>query len=138
MLFIINKLWNKYKDIAIYLIFGVLTTVVNYLVYLPLYNVAQWSATLSNAVAWFFAVAFAFLTNKPFVFKSNDWSVKTVFSEAVKFVGCRVGSGLMETAFIFLLVDVMTLNGNVIKLMLSIAVVILNYFASKLLVFKKK
>ena len=137
MLFIINKLWNKYKDIAIYLIFGVLTTVVNYLVYLPLYNVAQWPATLCNAVAWFFAVAFAFLTNKPFVFKSNDWSVKTVFSEAVKFVGCRVGSGLMETAFIFLLVDVMALNGNVIKLMLSIAVVILNYFASKLLVFKK-
>lgn len=138
MLFIINKLWNKYKDIAIYLIFGVLTTVVNYLVYLPLYNVAQWSATLSNAVAWFFAVAFAFLTNKPFVFKSNDWSVKTVFSEAVKFVGCRVGSGFMETAFIFLLVDVLSFNGNIIKLILSIAVVILNYFASKLLVFKKK
>ena len=138
MLFIINKLWNKYKDIAIYLIFGVLTTVVNYLVYLPLYNIAQWSATLSNAVAWFFAVAFAFLTNKPFVFKSNDWSVRTVFSEAMKFVGCRAGSGLMETAFIFLLVDVMALNGNVIKLMLSIAVVILNYVASKLLVFKKK
>lgn len=137
MLFIINKLWNKYKDIAIYLIFGVLTTVVNYLVYLPLYNVAQWSATLSNAVAWFFAVAFAFLTNKPFVFKSNDWSAKTVFSEAVKFVGCRVGSGFMETAFIFLLVDVLSFNGNIIKLILSIAVVILNYFASKLLVFKK-
>ena len=134
----ISRLLNKYKDVAIYLIFGVLTTVVNYLVYLPLYNIAQWSATLSNAVAWFFAVAFAFLTNKPFVFKSNDWSAKTVFSEAVKFVGCRVGSGLMETASIFLLVDVLALNGNVIKLMLSIAVVILNYFASKLLVFKKK
>lgn len=137
MLDFIKQIWKRYYDIIIYLFFGVLTTLVNYMVYLPLYNCFHWSATLSNCVAWAFAVAFAFLTNKPFVFRSNDWSFKTVANELTKFVGCRIGSGLLETVLIFLLVDMLLLNGNIVKLVLSVAVVILNYIASKLLVFKK-
>ena len=93
---------------------------------------------MSNAIAWVAAVAFAYVTNKPFVFKSHDWSVKTVIPELTKFVSCRVGSGLLETAIIFALVDWLGLNGNVIKLATSVLVVILNYIASKLLVFRKK
>ena len=115
-----------------------LTTVVNYLVYLPLYNGAGLSATASNAVAWVVAVAFAFLTNKPFVFKSHDWSAKTVFPELGKFLGCRIGSGLMETGIIFLFVDLLRWDGNIMKLATSVLVIILNYVGSKLLVFKKK
>lgn len=134
----IKKIWNKNVDVLMYLIFGALTTAVNYLVYLPLYNVANCSAAFSNAVAWIFAVAFAFLTNKPFVFKSHDWSLRTLMPELTKFIGCRIGSGLLETVLIFILVDVFLLNGNVVKLILSIMVVVLNYIASKLLVFRKK
>jgi putative flippase GtrA len=128
----------KYWDILAYLVFGVLTTVVNYLVYLPLYNWVGLSATVSNAVAWVFAVAFAFLTNKPFVFKSHDWSMKTVMPELTKFLGCRIGSGLMETAIIFLTVDLLRFDGNVMKLFTSVLVVAVNYVGSKLLVFTKK
>ncbi len=134
----IRTLWEKYSDAIPYLVFGVLTTVVNYLVYIPVYNLAELSATVSNMVAWVAAVAFAFLTNKPFVFKSHDWSWKVVGPELAKFVGCRIGSGLAETAIIFLAVDLLQGNGNLWKLLTSVLVVILNYFGSKLLVFRKK
>lgn len=133
----IKTLVQKHWDIISYLFFGGLTTVVNYLVYLPCYNWLGLSATVSNVIAWVAAVAFAYLTNKPFVFRSYDWSWKTVGPELVKFVGCRVGSGLLETAALFLTVDCLHWNGNVMKLILSVAVVILNYVGSKLLVFKK-
>lgn len=133
----LRMLVHKYWDILSYLFFGVLTTVVNYLVYLPCFNLLEMSAAASNVAAWVVAVAFAYLTNKPFVFKSHDWSAKTVLPELSKFVGCRVGSGVLETGIIFLTVDCLLWNGNVMKLVTSVLVVILNYVASKLLVFRK-
>ena len=132
------SLLKKYEEVISYLFFGGLTTLVNYIIYLPCYNLLHLSGALSNAIAWVAAVAFAYVTNKPFVFKSHDWSVKTVIPELTKFVSCRVGSGLLETAIIFALVDWLGLNGNVIKLATSVLVVILNYIASKLRVFRKK
>ncbi len=134
----LKKLIVKYWDILSYLFFGVLTTLVNYAVYLPLHNWLQLSAALSNAIAWAAAVAFAYLTNKPFVFKSHDWAMKTVLPELAKFVSCRVGSGLLETAVLFVFVDRLGMDGNLWKLVTSVLVVILNYVASKLLVFTKK
>jgi putative flippase GtrA len=134
----IRALVERYWDVLSYLFFGGLTTVVNYIVYLPCYNWLHLSASVSNVIAWVFAVAFAYLTNKPFVFKSYDWSMKTVVPELTKFVGCRVGSGVLETAILFVTVDLLQLNGNIVKLLVSVLVVILNYFGSKLLVFRRK
>ena len=133
----IKNLVQKHRDILSYLFFGGLTTVVNYLVYLPCYNLLNLSAAVSNAIAWAVAVAFAYLTNKPFVFRSHDWSLITVVPGLTKFVTCRIGSGLLETGILFLCVDLLAWNGNVWKLITSVLVVILNYIASKLLVFKK-
>lgn len=131
-------LFAKYHDAVIYLVFGVLTTLVNYAVYLPCYNVLGLNASVSNVIAWAVSVAFAFLTNKPFVFHSHDWSAGVVFPELAKFVGCRLGSGFLETAIICLTVDLLCWNGNAWKLLTSVLVVVLNYVASKLLVFRKK
>lgn len=133
----ILSLIEKYWDILSYLFFGVLTTVVNYLVYLPCYNLLGLSASISNVIAWVVAVAFAYLTNKPWVFRSHDWSRATVIPELTRFVGCRFGSGVLETGIIFLTVDLLCWNGNVMKLVTSVLVVILNYIGSKLLVFRK-
>lgn len=134
----IRALVEKYWDILSYLFFGVLTTVVNYVVYLPCYNVLGYSAVISNGIAWVVAVAFAYLTNKPFVFKSNDWSAKTVVPELTKFVGCRVGSGVAETVILYLAVDLLGMNGNLWKLLTNVLVVVMNYIGSKLLVFRNK
>ena len=133
----IRSLIEKHYDILAYLFFGVLTTVVNYVVYLPCFNLLGLSAALSNVIAWVVAVAFAYLTNKPFVFKSHDWSAKTIIPEFGKFVGSRCVSGALETAMIFVTVDLLRWDGNLMKVITSVLVVILNYIASKLLVFKK-
>lgn len=134
----IRALVARYWDVLVYLIFGVLTTVVNYLVYLPAYNILGLSASVSNMLSWAVAVAFAYLTNKPFVFRSHDWSVKTVVPELTKFVSCRVASGAAETLILLVTVDILHWNGNIWKLLTQVLVVVLNYFASKLVVFKKK
>ena len=134
----IRALIEKHYDVLAYLFFGVLTTAVNYLVYLPCYNLLHLSAAVSNVIAWVAAVAFAYVTNKPFVFRSHDWSAATVLPELGKFVGSRVASGGLETLIIFIAVDCLMVNGNIMKLLTSIIVVILNYFASKLIVFRKK
>ena len=134
----LKQLIVKYYDILAYLIFGVLTTVVNYLVYLPCYNLLALPAVVSNVIAWVVAVAFAYVTNKPFVFRSHDWSAKTVVPELTKFVGCRIGSGAAETLILFLAVDLMGWNGNIWKLVTQVMVVVLNYIGSKLLVFRKQ
>lgn len=134
----VRALIEKYWDILSYLFFGVLTTVVNYIIYLPCYNLLGLSAAVSNGIAWIVAVAFAYLTNKPFVFKSNDWSAKTVIPELTKFVGCRIGSGAAETVILLLTVDILGWNGNLWKLFTQGLVVVLNYVGSKLLVFRKK
>lgn len=134
----ITDLIKNHWDIVTYLVFGVLTTVVNYVVYLPVYNILGFTAAVSNAAAWVAAVAFAFLTNKPFVFKSMDWSAKTVIPELISFIGCRVASGVMETAILLVTVDILGWNGNIWKLITSVLVVILNYIGSKLLVFRNR
>ena len=134
----VRTLLVKYREVLVYLIFGGLTTVVNWVVYLPLHYWLGFSASVSNVIAWVAAVIFAFLTNKPFVFRSYDWSAKTVVRELGGFVGCRIGSGLLDTAILAVTVDMLGWNGIVWKAIASALVIILNYFASKLLVFRKK
>ena len=134
----VRSLIEKYRDILLYIFFGVLTTAVNYLIYLPVFNLCGLSAAVSNVIAWVGAVIFAFLTNKPFVFHSYDWSAKTVIPELTKFVSCRLASGVLETAILLLTVDCLHWNGNIWKLITQVLVVIINYVGSKLLVFKNK
>lgn len=133
----IRALIEKHWDMVSYLFFGVLTTVVNYLVYLPLYNLLGISAAVSNIIAWVAAVAFAYVTNKPFVFKSHDWIHENRFAGAGQIRRLRAASGGLETVLILLTVDILGWNGNIWKLIISVLVVILNYVSSKLLVFRK-
>ena len=133
----LKKISGKYWEIIVYLAFGVLTTLTNFLVYFPLLNLAGFSAAISNAIAWFAAVVVAFVTNKAFVFESNIWSLKVVAQELAKFLGCRIGSGVLETLLLALTVDLFQWDGNVWKLLTSVLVVILNYIGSKLFVFRK-
>lgn len=138
MLAKVKALLKKHREVLLYLLFGGLTTLVNFAVYWPLYHLLHLPASVSNVIAWIVAVLFAFLTNKPVVFKSGDWSAKTTIPELLKFVGCRVLSGAFETLFIGVTVDWLHWHGLVMKIIASIVVIILNYIGSKLLVFKKK
>ena len=136
-----NRLWKfiqKHYDVLAYLFFGGLTTVVDFLVSQLCHYVFHMSGTLSTVIAWAAAVIFAYLTNKPFVFGSHDWSLKVVVPEFGKFLGSRVASGVLVTLAITLTVDIWGWNFTLMKIVTSIANIILNYVASKLLVFREK
>lgn len=134
----IKQLIQKHWDLVPYLFFGVLTTAVDFAVYFPCFNVLGLSATASTIIAWCISVLFAFLTNKPFVFQSHDWSPQILFPELVKFLGTRIGSGAFQSAIMWLTVDQLNWNGNIMKLIVAVFVVIINYIGSKLLVFHQK
>ena len=134
----IRNLIKAHWDIISYLFFGVLTTVVNYLIYLPCLNLLHLSAAVSNCIAWVVAVLFAYVTNKPFVFRSYDWSMATVIPEFGKFIATRISSGVLETAILFIAVDTLGGNGNIWKIITQVLVIIINYVGSKLLVFRNK
>lgn len=131
-----------------YLFFGVLTTVVNYTIFicgLSLTN--QRHVLIVNLAAFVGATLFAYFTNKVFVFHSMVWKVKQIFSQLSKFAGARIFSLCIEQLGLYIAIEVFyverysicSLNGLAIsKVVLSFIAVLLNYFASKFIVFKKE
>ncbi len=139
---LIKKLINK--ETITYIIFGILTTLINYAAYWLFHEVLRIPNAVANIIAWVIAVLFAFITNKIWVFESRTNSFKEFFSELWKFVLARILSFVVEEAFMILAVDIFKIDDKVphgsliAKVVISVAVVIINYFASKLLIFKKK
>ena len=131
-------LLRQYRSVISYVFFGAVTTVINMVVYYVCYHPLGLSSDLSTIIAWVIAVLTAFLTNKPFVFESHDWSPKVLFPEAASFFGCRLGSGVVELVLMHITVEMLGLPGMLMKLLVNVIVVILNYVASKLLVFRKR
>lgn len=127
---------TKHKRLAAYLFFGAVTTMVNWCVYFPLHYVADLSAALSNCISWIIAVIFAFVTNKPFVYNSKDWSLRVTAPEFARFVACRLFSGCLETGLLLLFVDLLEMNGMLWKIFAGIIVICINYIGGKILVFK--
>lgn len=133
---LIKKLCNR--ETITYIIFGILTTVVNYIVYYLLYRFTGLDALIYNTIAWLAAVIFAFFTNKLFVFESKSFKFTVVFREFLIFVSARIISLILEEAFLALTVKVMGIHELISKLIISVIVVIVNYFASKFFIFKKE
>lgn len=148
----IKKLAKKYRELITYIIFGVLTTIVS-LVSFKIFDslLGEKLYLLTNIMSWIFAVSFAYITNKLWVFESKSWQGKTVIKELLGFVGARLFSLGVEELGLWLLIDILNMgalrlsilsldiNGNMIaKVVMQIVVIILNYVFSKLVVFKKK
>ena len=133
----IKDIYKKYEDIILYIFFGGLTTVINILSYFITYNLLEIQNVPSTIIAWIISVIFAFIVNKKYVFKSLDWSKKIILSEGWKFTSCRIGSGILEIIIMYIFVDLLNFNGLLFKVLTNILVIILNYIASKLLIFKK-
>ena len=147
----LKKLLNR--ETILYIIFGVATTVVNYIVFHLLYNVRwhQQNSLTANAAAFVAAVIFAFVVNKLFVFESKSWSPATLNREIPSFLAARIGSfgieeaGLFQAEKVFKLgaVVAITLGGvsldwiTVVKVALAFVVVALNYVFCKQFIFKK-
>ncbi len=131
----IKNLYNKYREYIMYLVFGVLTTVVNWVIYFPLTNIFHIHYQIANVIAWICAVVFAYFTNREWVFESKN---KNKALEFIKFMSGRVFSLLAEMALLFVLIDLISVNENLSKILGAVVVVVLNYIVSKVFVFKDK
>ena len=135
----IKELYLKYKEIVNYLIFGVLTTVVSLVTYyICVYTFINPEEAIqlqiANVISWFFGVTFAYVTNRKFVFESNE---KNKIKEASKFVTSRIATLLMDMAIMFIGVTLLKFNDKIIKIVSQVVVIIANYLLSKIIVFNK-
>lgn len=134
----IKKIWDKVmnREVISYLIFGVLTTVVNWVVYGVMIK-SGIDYRIATAMAWLVSVLFAFGVNKIYVFQSYERRMKYVIKEMVSFTLCRVASGIMEMVLMVTMVSLLHMGEYISKVLVSIAVVIVNYIFSKCFIFRK-
>lgn len=141
----IKELFEKYKEMIMYLVFGAGTTVVNWVTYSALtVTGAVINMNIANIIAWVAAVVFAYITNKIWVFESKSWKADVLVKEIGMFLGARMFSGLFEIGLFPVLMwmglnqEIFGVEGMFAKVLISVVVVVLNYVFSKLLIFKKK
>ena len=131
-------LYQKYREMILYLVFGGLTTLVNIFSYFVLTDVGRINYLISTAVAWVLSVLFAYFTNRVWVFQSTAAGVPALLKEMGSFFACRLFSGAVDMAIMFLCVSILGLPDKLIKILANILVIILNYLFSKLFIVKRK
>lgn len=141
----LKRFWNwgwgiffAHKELFLYLIFGGLTTVVNWIAYYGLMAVVSWHYQIINAIAWAIAVAFAYITNRLLVFSERAHGAKMILLELGAFVAARIFSLGAEAAVLWLMIDVLTISELIAKIPAAVLVVVLNYIFSKLFIFRER
>jgi len=132
---IINKFLNR--ETISYLIFGVLTTIVNLTIY-NLCVLVMLKYTTATVIAWIVSVIFAYITNKLFVFDSKIFNKTLLFKEITTFVTSRLFSGICDLVFMIFAVEFIHIDDFYAKILTNVFVVVINYISSKLFVFKER
>lgn len=141
----LKALLVRYREQLLYLIFGGLTTVVDWGVSFLLYffwadamESAIFLVHVANTIAWAAAVIFAYVTNRLWVFESDRRGVGAILLEFLSFAGARITTLLLQELTVFVLFDLLAWDVYAVKVIAAIFVVVANYFISKFLVFSKK
>ncbi len=139
------ELFKKYKSIILYIFFGGMTTVVDWSVSFLLYylwgdaiEATPWLIHGANVIAWVAAVAFAYVTNRIWVFESKRKGFLPVLGEIGAFAGGRVVTLLLQEILMAIFFTWLGFNEYIVKIVAAVLVVIINYFISKFFVFTKK
>ncbi len=133
----ILSLLKKHRETVSYLFFGVVTTVVNFILYYALLFLGM-HYLWAQVIAWIGAVLVAYITNKLWVFESHVSGLLPVLKEMLVFIASRLFSFGVETLLLYLMVDVASVSEGIAKIPVAVLTVILNYVTGKLLVFRKK
>ena len=134
----IVMLLRKHRELVSYVFWGVMTTIVNYVVYFLLTEGLQVYYLTGNVIAWAISVLFAYFVNKLYVFQSRDWAWRVALRELWQMVASRLFSLGLEMAIMWFFVDTMHFNHLIVKLAANVVVVIVNYVLSKFIIFRKK
>ena len=128
-----DEIMDLKKELILYVIFGVLTTLVNILVYFLFARGFHVHYLCSNIVAWVASVLFAYVTNRIWVFESKS---SNIIKEISLLFGGRLFSGILDTALMYLFIDLLLLSDVFSKIVVQVIVVIMNYVLSKFVIFK--
>ena len=121
------------KELFLYILFGILTTLVNIITYLFFTRIFGINYLISNIIAWILSVLFAYFTNRIWVFESRN---ANIIKEISLFFGGRLFSGIVDVGFMYVFIEILSINDFISKIIIQILVIILNYLISKLIVFK--
>lgn len=130
-----KKIMNKYGEVILFGIVGVLTSIVNYFAYFALCYALDMNYLISNALSWVIAVLFSFFTNRYYVFKEAKGG--DIWRNLLAFVYGRIFTGIVEMLLLFICVDIGKANDLIAKFLIGFFTAILNYFIGKIWVFKK-
>lgn len=133
----IREYWDKYKDVIFYLVFGVLTTVVNIVTYWVCVHILGTSVMVGTIVAWVLAVFFAYITNRSLVFHSSASGTDEIMKEITSFFACRIGTGVVDWAIMLVFVTILHFNDMIVKILANFIVIVLNFVLSKFVIFKQ-
>lgn len=125
------------KEVILYVVFGVLTTLVNIVSFYILINFIHLEENLSNVIAIILCVLFAYFTNRKLVFNSQASTSKEKFAEFSKFILGRAFTMIVEIVGFFLMFNIFHIQELISKVFISVIVIILNFFISKFFAFKK-
>ena len=137
-----NRTFREHKEVILYLIFGVLTTVVNWLAYAAFVWIGL-DINVSNILSWIVGVSFAFVVNKWYVFESRSLESRKVIKEFGSSVGARIFTGIIAILLFPLLYNIglnqslFGTDGFLAKIVTSVIEIVLNWIFSKCLIFKK-
>lgn len=133
---IVNPFYKKNKEILLYLFFGGLTFLVSISSY-ALFNIRiGWNALTANIASWILAVAFAYVTNRTWVFESSTDRGSNLIKEITGFVGGRIATLVIEELILFIFITEFEMNSVLVKIVAQVVVIALNYVISKMIVFK--
>ena len=135
---LIIKIYRKYKEAIDYLFWGGVAFVLSMVLFYVFANVMDIYEQIANILSWIICVIFTYLTNRIFVFQSKVKGIKKIFKEFKDFVTARLLTLVMENVILFVMIDLLTINNMVSKLVGQFVVIVSNYFLSKLWIFKKE
>ncbi|SHJ86508.1 GtrA family protein [Paramaledivibacter caminithermalis] len=135
---IIKKLCKDYdvKKISVYLLFGLLTTLINISIYSLCIKVSI-PYLVSNAIAFIISIIFAYITNKKWVFNKQR-KKRLIINEFTSFLCCRITTFLLESVTLYLFISIMKFNKYGVKILVNTIVIVLNYILSEFIVFQKE
>lgn len=123
------------KEVILYIVFGVLTTLVNLVSFYVMNSLLHWDENIANFIAILLAVIFAYITNKDLVFHANAKNLKERIQQFCKFMLGRAFTMVLEFVGGLLLFN-LPIPNIIIKAGLTVIVIILNFFISKFFAFK--
>ena len=134
----IIKIYRKYKEAVDYLFWGGVAFVLSMVLFYVFANMMDIYEQIANILSWIICVIFTYLTNRIFVFKSKVRGIKKIFKEFKDFVTARLLTLVMENVILFVMIDLLSVNNMISKLVGQFVVIVSNYFLSKLWIFKKE